>query len=188
MVLSLLYGRPDQTFYLRQIIRMTGSGQGAVQRELGMLAEAGIIVRSRVGNHVFFQANSRCPVFSELRGLIMKTAGLADILREALKPLTYVIRAAFIYGSFADGRDTASSDVDVMIIGDIPFGTVLQALNPAQEKLGREINPNVYPVSEFSRKMSEDNSFIERVLTRKKIFLFGDEDEFGRLARESLGN
>lgn len=182
-VLSLLYGRPDQSFYVRQVIRITGAGQGAVQRELKLLSEAGIIERSKVGNQVFFRANQRCPIFGELRGIIIKTAGLADVLRAALNPVAKNIRTAFIYGSYAEGRDTAASDVDIMVIGGVSFGDVVQALNAAQEILNRELNPSVYPEREFIRKVSEKNAFMERVLAGGKIHLIGDEDELGRLAR-----
>lgn len=185
-VLAILYGRPDQSFYLRQIVRMVGAGQGGVQRELKLLSEAGVIERSRVGNQVFFQANPRCPIFNELRGLIIKTTGLADVLCAALDPIECTIRTAFVYGSFADGRDTVASDVDVMVIGDVPFGEVIQALQTAQVTLGREINPTVYPEREFIKKASDKNNFIGRILSGKKIFLIGDEDELARLAPKPL--
>ncbi len=185
-LLGIFYGSPDQSFYLRQIIRMTGAGQGAVQRELELLTGAGIIIRSRVGNHVFFRVNSRNPIFNELRGLIIKTIGLADVLRSSLEPIANNIRFAFVYGSFAEGRDTASSDIDVTVIGSVTFGEVIQALRSAQEILGREINPTVYPVSEFVMKVSKSNSFLRRVFSREKIFLIGDEDELTRLAGEPL--
>jgi DNA-binding transcriptional ArsR family regulator len=187
-VFALLYGHPDRTYHLRQIVRLTGSGQGAVQRELGLLTEAGIITRERVGNLAVFQANRRCPVFPELRSLTMKTAGLGDVLRHALEPLGTMIRAAFVYGSFADGRDTAASDVDVMIIGDIPFGRVVGAFLSAQDTLGREINPTVFPTEEFRRKAKEGTGFVGRVMNGNKIFLVGDEDELARVAREPLGD
>jgi len=185
-VLAILYGHPDQSFYLRQIVRMVGAGQGGVQRELKVLADSGIIERSRVGNQVFFQANPRCPIFNELRGLIIKTTGLADVLRNMLKPLERRIHTAFIYGSFAGGRDTKASDVDVMVIGDVTFGEVIQALQTAQETLGREINSTVYPKHEFIKKASDKGNFIGRVLSGKKIFLIGDENELARLAPKPL--
>lgn len=185
-VLAILYGRPDQSFYLRQIIRMIGAGQGAVQRELELLTRAGIIMRSRVGNQVFFKANPRCPIFNELRGIIIKTSGLADVLRSSLDPIASNIRFAFVYGSFAEGSDTAASDIDVMVIGSVTFGEVVQALRSAQETLGREINPTVYPVSEFVMKVSKSNNFLNRVLSGEKIFLIGEEDVLARLAREPL--
>ncbi len=187
-VFALLYGHPDRAYHLRQVVRLTGSGQGAVQRELGLLADAGIITRERLGNLVLFQANTRCPVFPELRSLMVKTAGLADVLRHALEPLGTMIRAAFVYGSFADGRDTASSDVDVMIVGDVSFGDVVGAFLPVQDTLDREINPTVFPPEEFQRKAKEGTGFVSRVMNGNRIFLVGDEDELARVAREPLGD
>jgi predicted nucleotidyltransferase len=165
---------------------VVGAGQGGVQRELKVFADAGIIERSRVGNQVFFQANPRCPIFNELRGLIIKTTGLADVLRNMLKPLERRIHTAFIYGSFAEGRDTRASDVDVMVIGEVEFSEVTNALMPAQETLGREINPTVYPEREFVKKVSDKNNFFGRVLSGKKIFLVGDEDELARLVPKPM--
>jgi len=182
-VLAILYRDPNQSFYVRQIIRMIGSGHGSVQRELKQLSEAGILTRSHKGRDVYYQANLNCPIYEELRGLILKTSGLADILRAALSPLDNRIEAAFIYGSFTVGRDTTSSDVDLMVIGDVPFWEVVQALQPAQETLGREINPTVYPPNEFVEKVSDKHNFLNQVLSGKKIFLIGDNNELTQLAR-----
>jgi len=182
-LLAILYRDPNQSFYVRQIIRLIGSGHSSIQRELKQLSEAGILTRSHKGRDVYYQANLNCPIYEELRSLILKTSGLGDILRAALGPLDNCIKASFIYGSFTVGRDTASSDVDLMVIGDVTFGEVVQALQPAQETLGREINPTVYPPSEFVKKVSDKNNFLNRVLSGKKIFLIGDNNELARLAR-----
>ena len=182
-LLAILYRDPNQSFYVRQIIRLIGSGHGSVQRELKQLSEAGILTRSHKGRDVYYQANLNCPIYEELRSLILKTSGLGDILRAALGPLDNRIKAAFIYGSFTVGRDTFSSDVDLMVIGDVTFGEVVQALQPAQETLGREINTTVYPSNEFVEKVSDKNNFLNRVLSGKKIFLIGDNNELARLAR-----
>ncbi|MCD6308894.1 MAG: nucleotidyltransferase domain-containing protein [Candidatus Latescibacteria bacterium] len=187
-VLSVLFRNPDQTYYLRQMIRLIGAGQGAVQRELKRLAEAGILTRSRVGKQVYFQANPQCPIYSELRTIILKTSGLADVLRTSLNPLSNHIRVAFIYGSFASGRDTAASDIDTIVIGDAPFKDVVQALQKAQSLLSREVNPTVYPVKEFSDKMTKNHHFVTKVIKGDKIFLIGDEHELAGLASKPLAD
>ena len=133
-------GHSDEGFYLRQIARMTGVGMGALQRELKQLTEAGILTRSAIGQQALFKANSDCPVYRELRDIVVKTFGVADVLGEALSPLADKIKAAFIYGSMAGDEFRRSSDVDVMVIGDISFADVVSALSPAQEVLSREIN------------------------------------------------
>ena len=115
-ILSLLFTRTDEQLYLRQIVRSCGTGHGATQRALKSLSDAGIITRRPQGRQVYFQANAACPVFKELKGIIVKTVGVADVLRAALAPLAEHIRVAFVYGSFAAGREKRGSDVDVMVV------------------------------------------------------------------------
>jgi predicted nucleotidyltransferase len=182
-VLALLYGHPDESFYLRQIARVTGAGMGSLQRELQQLSEAGIIQRSEIGRQAFFKANSESPVFSDLKNLIIKTFGVADVLRAALSPLADTIQVAFIYGSMAGSEFKQSSDVDVMIIGNTAFAEVVAALSPVQETLAREINPTVYPQDEFKSKAAEGHHFLKTVLNDPKLFLIGDENELEKLAR-----
>jgi predicted nucleotidyltransferase len=182
-VLALLYGHPDESFYLRQIARATGAGMGALQRELKLLAGAGVIRRSEIGQQAFFKANADSPVFHELRNLIIKTFGVADVIRAALSPLADKIQTAFIFGSMVSGEIKQGSDLDVMIIGKIEFAGVVAALSPAQETLAREINPSVYPPAEFRSKLAEGHHFLKTVLSAPKIFLIGNENELEELAR-----
>ena len=185
-VLSLLLGRPDEAFYVRQVVRAARVGQGTVQRELKRLADLGIISRQLRGKQVYFQANPKCPVFAELRGLILKTAGMADVLRDSLLGFGERINVAFIYGSLARGADKATSDVDLMVVGNVSFGDVVSAIGPAQETLGREINPTVYPPEEFRRKVAGGHHFLKTVLREPKLFLIGGERDLDRLAAERL--
>ena len=141
------------------------------------LSDAGLIVRKTVGNLVFYQANRKSPVFSELRGLLLKTAGVRDVLREALAPLKNRIEVAFVYGSIAAQRDRAESDVDLMIVGDATFDEVVPRLSGAGKKLRREINPTIYPVREFRSKLDSGNHFLTSVLQSKKLFIFGNEND-----------
>ncbi|MDI6776195.1 MAG: nucleotidyltransferase domain-containing protein [Syntrophales bacterium] len=181
--MSLVYGHADETFYLRQLARIAGGGMGAIQRELKTLAEAGIIRRIEKGKQIYYQANPQCPVFAELKSLIMKTAGMGDILKMVLVPLAERIRIAFIYGSLARSDESKSSDVDIMIIGDVSFADVVAALSPAQQNLNREINPSVYPVKEFKDKLVKGHHFLQSVLEGDKWFLIGDEHDLARLAK-----
>ncbi len=181
-VLALLYGHPDESFYLRQLARITGVGMGSLQRELKQLSEAGIIQRSEIGRQAFFNANPDCPIYQELRNLIIKTFGVADVLRQALAELAEKIETAFIFGSMVSGEFNQSSDVDVMVIGGISFSDIVSALSPAQEILAREINPSVYPPAEFRKRLSEKQHFLKSVQKSPKIFLIGNENEFNELA------
>lgn len=185
-VLALLFCRSDESFYFREIERSVGMGRGAVQRELESLVSVGLVTRRKQGSQVYYQANPKSAIFSELKSLMVKTAGVADVLREALMPLTERITASFIYGSFAKGTANAGSDVDVMLIGDVAFAEVVDLLGSAQESLGREVNPSVYPVDEFIAKISEGQHFVTSLMGEPKIFLIGDEDVFGRLAEKRL--
>ena len=181
-ILSLLYGHPDESFYLRQLVRETGAGNGAVQREVKQLSDAGLIVRKPLGNLVLYQANRKSPVFSELRGLLLKTAGVRDVLRGALAPLKNRIEVAFVYGSIAAQKDRADSDVDLMIVGDATFDEVVPRLSGAEKKLRREINPTIYPVREFRSKVASGNHFLTSVLQSKKMFVSGNENDLRELS------
>ena len=181
-VLALLYGHPDESFYLRQLARITGVGMGSLQRELKQLSEAGIIQRTEIGRQAFFNANPDCPIYQELRSLIIKTFGVADVLRQALAELAEKIETAFIFGSIVSGEFNQSSDIDVMVIGGISFSDIVSALSPAQEVLAREINPSVFPSAEFRKRLSEKQHFLKSVQNSPKIFLIGNENEFKELA------
>jgi predicted nucleotidyltransferase len=185
-VLSILYSHTDDSFYLRQLVRITGIGIGAMQRELKQLTDAGIIRRLRIGRQIFFQANTDCPVFKELRDIIIKTIGVGDVLRTALVPLAERIQLAFIYGSLARGDETGSSDLDVLVVGELTFAEVVSAISPLQETLSREINPSVYPLDEFRSKVTEGHHFLKSVLEAPKFFVIGDNNELEKLVGKRL--
>jgi predicted nucleotidyltransferase len=181
-VLALLYGHPDQRYYQRQIIELLDLGSGTVQRELEQLARSGILTRVLEGRQTYFQANQQCPIFHELRGLVRKTFGIVDVLAAALKPLAKRIEIAFVFGSIARGTEGNLSDVDLMVIGEATLMDVVGAVRDAQRELGREINPSVYPVEEFRRKLAAGEHFVARVVEGEKIFLISDEQRLKRLA------
>jgi predicted nucleotidyltransferase len=183
-VLRLLIGHAGERFYQRQIIRIAGLGSGAVQRDLQQLTGAGILVRTVEGRQTYYQANRACPVFDELHGLIRKTFGAAQVLKDGLAALAGKIQFAFIYGSVASGGETAASDVDIMVVGErISLQDVVSALTEAQRELGREVNPSVYRTEEFCRKLAGGHQFISSVVAGPKIFLIGDEGELTRVAQ-----
>ena len=181
-VLALLFSHTDQAFYLREIARAIGTGHGAVQRELAQLLRAGLVTRYRRGREVFYQANRASPVFPELHGLIIKTVGVADVLRESLAPLAERVEVAFIYGSFAKGEERAGSDVDVMIVGEVGFGEVVSAIRSAQDRIGREVNPSVFAPDEWRKRVVSSDHFITTILREEKLFLIGDEQNLRGLA------
>ncbi len=185
-VLSRLFSHADEAFYLRQIVRDSGYGLGPVQRELKLLCDAGLIRRSVRGRHVYFQANPDSPIFPEIKSLITKTAGIGDTLRNALSARKSSIKVAFIFGSIARGEEKQSSDIDLLIIGDVSFSDVVVSLQASQKILGREVNPTVYSSVEFQSKMREKHHFVTSVINGPKIYLIGDDNEVRRLAEKRM--
>lgn len=183
-ILSLLLLHPDESFHLREIARITNTQPGTLRRELTRLADAGVLERARVGNQVRYRANVACPIYDELRGILKKTVGVADTLREMLAPLADKIAVAFVYGSVASGAERRFSDIDIMIVGTVFFDDVVQALYSCQERLRREINPNVYDPAEFARKVRARDSFLSRVLESQKIFILGKENDLRKLSSD----
>jgi predicted nucleotidyltransferase len=184
-VLALLLGRPDERFYLREIVRTVGGGSGAVQRELQQLTDAGLINREARGNHVYFSANRDASIYPELRAIVEKTAGATDVIRTVLTPLMRQNRidVALIFGSVARGDQRSTSDVDLLVVGDLTLADVVPAIRTAEARLGREVNPSVYTANEFRVKLKRGTAFLKRIQSDPKLFVVGDERELGRLAR-----
>lgn len=185
-VLAWLLGHADQAYYLRQIARQTGAAVGAVQRELELLTSAGLVRRTVQGRQVYFQANRDAPIFPELRGLFAKTAGLLDILRDALAPLGDAIQVAFVFGSAARNELRATSDIDLLVVGDASFQDVVHAIAAAQEQLARDINPTVFPPQEFRAKLAANHYFLITVLQEPRLFVVGGDDELVGLGAKRL--
>jgi len=179
-VLGVLYGNPGRSFYANEIIALADSGTGAVQRELTRLAGAGLVTVTRAGKQKHYQANAAAAVFEELRGLVLKTSGLVDILKESLGPLVDRIEAAFVYGSVAKGVDTATSDIDLMVLStSLTHGELFDALESATRRLGRRVNPTVYAPEEFALRIKDDNTFLKRILSQPRLWLIGEERDLG---------
>lgn len=177
-VLGLLFGQPQHSFTVTELIAATGAGSGAAQREVAKLVESGLVTMQPIGNQKHYQANPYAPVFDELVGIMQKTVGLAEPLREALAPLAARIAAAFVYGSVAKRSDTASSDIDLMIVSDtLGYADVVGALHPLIERMRREINPAVFSRAEFGKRIADDNAFVTRVLEQPKLWLIGGDDD-----------
>jgi predicted nucleotidyltransferase len=175
-VLGALFGNPERSFYANELIGLAESGTGAVQRELARLEAVGLVTTTRIGNQKHYRANKDAPVFDELRSLVVKTFGLADVLRTALMPVAASIQAAFIYGSIAKNEDKANSDIDLMVISNtLEYADLFAALELATRQLGRKISPTVYSSEEVGRRVAENNAFVTRVMAQPKIWLIGDE-------------
>ena len=181
-VLSVLYGHVGESFYLRQLARLTGKSLGPVQREIRQLVDAGLVTRRIEATRPLYSANQDSPVFAEIKSVITKTIGMHDVLNSALEELRRKINLAFVYGSVARSGETARSDVDLMVVGKVDFSTVVSKVAKAQKALNREINPTVYSVKEFQSKLR--GNFLKNVLAEKKLFIIGDENVLRQLGEK----
>ncbi|MBP1474079.1 nucleotidyltransferase domain-containing protein [Frateuria sp. MAH-13] len=181
-VLVVLLLEPEASFHLRELARLTGTHAGTLGRELDKLTEAGLLERREQGNQVRYQANAQCPLFGELASMFRKTHGMAPVLREALAPLASRIRVAVVFGSMARGTQSAGSDIDLLVVGEVGFAELVQAMYPVQQALQREINPVLYTTVEFRRRVDAGEAFVRRVLDQPKVFLTGDKDDLAELA------
>jgi len=179
-----LFSRPESRLFISQLAALTGEDQANVSRELARLEKLGLLISSTEGRNKYYQANRKCPIFPELRGLVLKTVGLADVLRDALAQFENRIRVAFVYGSIASGGDSPESDIDLMIVGDLSLRDLAGPLRRATETLSREINPVIYPAAEFAAKVRGRHHFVADVVGSPKIFLMGDESGLKGITRK----
>jgi predicted nucleotidyltransferase len=179
-VLALLFGQPDRRFQSAELIRLAQGGTGAVHRQLQRLATAGLVTVSQAGNQKYYAARKDSPVFLELHGLIVKTVGIVEPLRTALRPVAKKIRFAFVYGSIAKGSERAESDLDLLVVSDsLTYPEAYQAVQAAEQLIARTINPTVMTPGEWRRKRSAPDSFAKRIAAQPKLFVIGDEHALG---------
>lgn len=172
MVLTLLLGRPDKSFYLNEVVRHAAMGRGVISRELAKLTAADLLVVTKRGNQNHYQANAESPIFNELVQIVKKTFGIAGVLKASLASALLRCEQAFIYGSIAKGDEHAGSDVDVMLVGDeLSYSEVMALLESAETQLGRAINPTIYTVAEFNDRLNHKNSFLAKVMSQTTISL-----------------
>jgi predicted nucleotidyltransferase len=177
-VLGLLFGQPDRRFQSAEIIRLARGGVGAAHRQLARLEASDLVTVSRTGNQKHYQARRDSPVFEELRGLIVKTVGVAGPLRKALDPKAGAIHAAFVYGSVAKGTDRAKSDIDVTVVSDsLKYPDLFATLQAAEAALGRTVNPTVMTLAQWRAKRARSDSFAARVAAQPRIFVIGSDDD-----------
>ena len=177
-VLSLLFGRPDQSFYLNEIVRLSDMGKGTIMRELQGLQSAGLILVERIGNQNHFRANKNSPVYDDLRAIVRKTFGVSDVIKSALQPIDAQLHQVFIYGSVARAEDTANSDIDLLLTGeDLAYAEVMGLLGDAEKSLGRTINPTIYEPDQFKDKLRRENTFLTRVMDQPRLWIKGETDD-----------
>jgi len=181
-ILAATLVQPEKAWYASELAQRLGVPSSSLQRELQDLTEAGILKTHKQGRMVYYQANRESPVFSDLRGLMLKTAGLVDVLAQALKPVASKVTTAFVYGSIAAGSEDSNSDIDLMVVGEVSPQDLALPLRRARESLGREINPTVYSLSEFERKRAANDHFLTQVLDKPRLIVLGNKDELDKVA------
>lgn len=180
-VFRLLFGVEGAPLHLREIERQSGLAVGTVRQELGRLAELGLIEKRADGNRRLYTANRQHPLYPDIHNLVLKTSGLADVLRDALAG-EKGIRVAFVFGSVARSSEQAHSDIDLMVIGSIGLRALTRHLSGMTAKLGREINPHVFTVEEFLRRRKSRDHFLSTVLAEPRIFVIGSDHELETVA------
>ena len=185
-LLVVLFQNPAKQYHLRELIRIINKGQGNVQRELARLVEAKIIVRRRDHGRIYFQANTTCTIFQELRSIIAKAAGIVPLLKAALQPLGEKILVAFVFGSISRGEERPDSDVDLGVIGEASFSSVVFTLGATQLEVGREINPVVFSQAEFHKRAVQKEHFVTALLQSKKLFVIGSNHDLEKLAEKRV--
>lgn len=177
-VLGLLYVNPEKSFYIKEILRLTGMGVATIKRELDRMLQAGILVMNKVGNQHHYQANPGCPIYKELREMVKKTFGVVDILNDGLSGIESQIDFAFVYGSVAKGEETTGSDIDLLIVTEsLAYADVMNSLANAEQELGRPINPSIYTKEQIRKKLQEKNAFLTRLMEQPKLWIKGSEDD-----------
>jgi uncharacterized protein len=178
-IFRLLFGPTNGELHLREMGRQTGLSEATLRQELKKLVRLGVVEARQDGNRTYYRANAAHPLYPEIRGLVLKTSGLTDVLGEALGGEG--IDAAFVFGSVAGGTERAHSDVDLMVIGTITLRQLGKRLSGVSAQLGREVNPHVLSREEFARRVKERDHFLTSVLETPRLFVIGSEDELSRL-------
>ena len=179
-ILAALLGQPEKTWYVSELARRMGVPSSSLQRELQNLTQVGILKTHRQGRMAYYQANKESPVFAELRGLLLKTVGLVDVLADALKPLAAKLTLVFVYGSIASGTEQSDSDIDLMVVGKVAPAELALPLRRARELLGRTVNPTVYTPAEFDKKRAAKDSFLRQVLAKPRLVVIESQHDLGK--------
>lgn len=183
-VLAVLFLRPDEQLHVRELERITGVSAGSLHRELKAMAESGLLLREKIGNQVFYKANTDCSIYEELAAIFRKTMGLTSLVQDALSDLGDKVQIAFVFGSMASGRQTAGSDLDICVLGEVSMLEVVKALSPVQETLRREVNPVVMTPKKFFDLSRKNDRFVTRVLSEPILFVKANRDELAELTED----
>ena len=181
-IFRLLFGVTDTELHMREIERRSGYAIGTIQAELKKLLRLDLVISRRDGNRLYYRANKDHPLYADIKRIVLKTAGLAEVLRSALRQ-DQSIDIAFVFGSIAKGEEKSGSDIDIVVIGGLGLRKLSGLLSGVPEQIGREINPHVFSVKEFKNRIAQKDHFISQVIKEPKIFIIGSENEFEAVVR-----
>ncbi len=177
-VLTLFFGQPESSHYLNEVTRLADMGRGVISRELSKLVDAGVLVVKKQGNQIHYQANAASPIYQDLIHIVKKTFGVSGVIKAALTPIQDQLTHAFIYGSVAKGEDHAASDIDVMLVGnDLSYSEIMESFETSEEQLQRPINPTIYTPQEFSERLADPSSFLNKVMAQSTINLLDEKSQ-----------
>jgi len=182
-VLAATLMHPDRWWFLADLARHIGVPPSSLQREMESLVEVGVLLRRQEGKQVYFKPDPNCPILYELQGIMVKTLGLVDVLRDTLAPFQKHIKVAFVYGSIARGEELSESDVDLMIVGDVSLADLSPALHNVEQRLAREVNPTVFSPEEFAGKLKQGHHFLKTVVGGDKLLIFGNSNDLAAASR-----
>ena len=182
-VLATTLMHPQRWWFLADLARQIGVPPSSLQREMGSLVEAGILLRRQEGKQVYFKPDPNCPILFELQGIMTKTLGLVDVLRETLTPFKKAVKLAFVYGSIARCEELSESDVDLLVVGAVSLADLSPAIQKAEERLAREVNPTLFSPQEFAERLDEGHHFLTTILAAEKLFILGSENDLAETRR-----
>jgi predicted nucleotidyltransferase/predicted transcriptional regulator with HTH domain len=179
-ILEYYFNQPDLEIYLRELARSIKEDPANLCREMDRLVDEDIFVYRVSGKQKYFKLNKDYIFYKELKSIVARSLGIESKLVKALIS-TKGITASFIYGSYADGREKAGSDIDLFIIGNkSEQDEFIEKINSLEKRFGREINYRFFSINDFAKSIKEKNSFIINILKNKKIFLIGNEKDIGK--------
>jgi len=184
-IFRMLFGLSDDSLHMREIERRSGFAIGTIQTELKKLLKLDLVKKRRDGNRLYFTANREHPLYPEIHSITLKTVGLAEYIKAVLEKSSE-INMAFVFGSLADNRENAESDIDMMVIGELGFRKLVGLLSGVSEQIHREINPHVLSLTDFSTRITAKDHFISSVLESPKIFIIGDENDLRAMVEQQL--
>ncbi len=182
-VLATTLMHPERWWFLADLARHIGVPPSSLQREMDALVGVGILLRRQEGKQVYFKPDLNCPILPELQGIMTKTLGLVDVLQNTLTPFKKSIKTAFVYGSIARSEELSESDVDLMIVGTVSLADLSPAIQKAEERLARQVNPTLFSPEEFAKKVKQGHHFLKTVLGNDKLFILGSENELAAASR-----